>query len=98
MKNRTTHYFKPMLCGAWGCVRASVLAFLKQGSSLQQYLIAVVVETAEVYAKMAHNKAGYEGFIRKRHEKDSWCKGRNIEYGGEAEADFMPEAEYQEQL
>jgi len=55
MKNRTTHYFKPMLCGAWGCVRASVLAFLKQGSSLQQYLIAVVVETAEVYAKMAHN-------------------------------------------
>ena len=58
MKNRTTHYFKPMLCGAWGCVRASVLAFLKQGSSLQQYLIAVVVETAEVYAKMAHN-VGY---------------------------------------
>jgi len=44
-----------MLCGAWGCVRASVLAFLKQGSSLQQHLIAVVVETAEVYAKMAHN-------------------------------------------
>jgi len=39
-------------------VRASVLAFLKQGSSLQQYLIAVVVETAEVYAKMAHN-VGY---------------------------------------
>ena len=58
MKNRTTHYFKPMLCGAWGCVRASVLAFLKQGSSLQQYLIAVVVETAEVYAKMAHNVCG----------------------------------------
>ena len=47
---------------------------------------------------MEHNKAGYEGFIRKRHEKDSWSKGRNIEYGGEAEADFMPEAEYQEQL
>jgi len=49
-----------MLCGAWGCVRASVLAFLKQGSSLQQYLIAVVVETAEVYAKMAHNGWVYE--------------------------------------
>lgn len=48
--------------------------------------------------KLVHNKAGYEGFIRKRHEKDSWSKGRNIEYGGEAEADFMPEAEYQEQL
>lgn len=47
---------------------------------------------------IAPNKAGYEGFIRKRHEKDSWSKGRNIEYGGEAEADFMPEAEYQEQL
>ena len=47
---------------------------------------------------IAGNKAGYEGFIRKRHEKDSWSKGRNIEYGGEAEADFMPEAEYQEQL
>ena len=46
---------KPMLCGALGCVRASVLAFLKQGSSLQQCLIAGVVETAEVYAKMAHN-------------------------------------------
>ena len=44
-----------------------------------------------------YNKAGYEGFIRKRHEKDNWSKGRNIEYGGEAEADFMPEAEYQEQ-
>ena len=47
---------------------------------------------------IAGNKAGYEGFISKRHEKDSWSKGRNIEYGGEAEADFMPEAEYQEQL
>lgn len=44
-----------MLCGAWVCVVASVLAFLKQGSSLQQYLIAGVVETVEVYAKMAHN-------------------------------------------
>ena len=47
---------------------------------------------------ISYNKAGYEGFIRKRHEKDSWSKGRNIEYGGEAEADFMPEAEYQKQL
>ena len=44
-----------------------------------------------------YNKAGYEGFIRKRHEKDSWSKGRNIEYGGEADNDFMVEAEYQEQ-
>ena len=52
------HCHKPMLCGAWGCAVASVLAFLKQGSSLQQYLIAGVVETAEVYAKMAHN--GYK--------------------------------------
>lgn len=55
MKNRTTHYFKPMLCGAYGCAVASVLAFLKQGSSLQQCLIAGVAETATVYAKMAHN-------------------------------------------
>ena len=44
-----------LLCGAVGCVVASVLAFLKQSSSLQQYLIAGVVETAEVYAKMGHN-------------------------------------------
>ena len=34
-----------------------------------------------------YNKAGYEGFIRKRHETDSWSKGRNIEYGGEADND-----------
>ncbi len=45
-----------------------------------------------------YNKAGHEGFIRKRHEKDSWSKGRNIEYGGEADNDFMIEAEYQEQI
>ena len=44
-----------------------------------------------------YNKAGYEGFIRKRHEKDSWNQGRNIEYGGEADNDFMIESEYQEQ-
>jgi site-specific DNA-methyltransferase (adenine-specific) len=44
-----------------------------------------------------YNKAGYEGFIRKRHEKDTWSKGRNIEYGGEADNDFMIEAKYQEQ-
>jgi len=49
------HCHKPMLCGAWGCAIASVLAFLKQGSSLQQCLIAGVVETAAIYAKMAHN-------------------------------------------
>ena len=28
--------------------------------------------------RVAANKAGYEGFIRKRHEKDSWSKGRNF--------------------
>ena len=58
MKVTTTkekHEYKPMLCGALGCAVAPVLAFLKQGSSLQQCLIAGVVETAEVYAKMAHN-------------------------------------------
>lgn len=52
------HFVKPMLCGACGCVMTSVLAFLKQGSSLQQCLIAGVVETADVYAKMAHNGSG----------------------------------------
>ena len=56
--NRSTevrHCVKPMLCSGLACVSASVLAFLKQGSSLQQCLIAGVVETAEGYAKMAHN-------------------------------------------
>jgi DNA modification methylase len=27
-----------------------------------------------------YNKAGYEGFIRKRNDKDSW-KQRNVDYG-----------------
>jgi site-specific DNA-methyltransferase (adenine-specific) len=40
-----------------------------------------------------YNKAGYEGFIRKRHDKDSW-KGRNIDYGDESENDFMIEEDY----
>jgi modification methylase len=44
-----------------------------------------------------YNKAGYEGFIRKRHRADSWSNGRNIEYDGIAENDFMIEADYQEQ-
>jgi len=43
-----------------------------------------------------YNKAGYEGFIRKRHAKDSW-NGRNIDYDDDSENDFMIEAEYQEQ-
>lgn len=43
-----------------------------------------------------YNKAGYEGFIRKRHDKDSWS-GRNVEYGGEADKDFMIDSEYQDQ-
>ena len=29
MKNKITHYFKPMLCGALACVRASVLPTLQ---------------------------------------------------------------------
>lgn len=44
-----------------------------------------------------YNKAGYEGFIRKRHIKDNWSGGRNIEYEGDAENDFMIESEYQHQ-
>lgn len=44
-----------------------------------------------------YNKAGYEGFIRKRHKTDIWNNGRNIEYNGIAENDFMPDADYQEE-
>jgi modification methylase len=42
-----------------------------------------------------YNKAGYEGFIRKRHEKDSWGQ-RNVDYGNNPENDFMMESEYQQ--
>lgn len=42
-----------------------------------------------------YNKAGYEGFIRKRHNKDSWSQ-RNVDYGNDETNDFMPENEYQE--
>ena len=42
-----------------------------------------------------YNKAGYEGFIRKRHEKDSWAQ-RNVDYGDDPEKDFLAENEYQE--
>ena len=42
-----------------------------------------------------YNKAGYEGFIRKRHEKDSWGQ-RNVDYGDNPENDFMLESEYQD--
>jgi site-specific DNA-methyltransferase (adenine-specific) len=43
-----------------------------------------------------YNKAGYEGFVRKRHAKDSWSS-RNINYDNDAQNDFMIEAEYKEQ-
>ena len=42
-----------------------------------------------------YNKAGYEGFIRKRHEKDSWGQ-RNVDYGDNPENDFMLESDYQD--
>lgn len=42
-----------------------------------------------------YNKAGYEGFIRKRHERDAWS-ARNISYGDDAKNDFMVEEDYQE--
>lgn len=42
-----------------------------------------------------YNKAGYEGFIRKRHEKDSWSQ-RNVDYGDNPENDFMVESDYQQ--
>ena len=43
-----------------------------------------------------YNKAGYEGFLRKRHKKDSWAN-RNVEYGGFEENDFMDENEYKKE-
>jgi modification methylase len=43
-----------------------------------------------------YNKAGYEGFIRKRNDKDSW-KQRNVDYGNDPLNDFMVEADYQAQ-
>ena len=43
-----------------------------------------------------YNKAGFEGFIRKRHEGDTW-KARNIDYGDDPENDFIIEDEYQKQ-
>jgi len=43
-----------------------------------------------------YNKSGYEGFIRKRHSKDSW-NGRNIDYDDDSQNDFMIEADYQAQ-
>jgi modification methylase len=43
-----------------------------------------------------YNKAGYEGFIRKRNDKDSW-KQRNVDYGNNPLNDFMIESDYQAQ-
>lgn len=43
-----------------------------------------------------YNKAGYEGFIRKRHATDSWGQ-RNVNYDNNSENDFMIESEYQAQ-
>lgn len=42
-----------------------------------------------------YNKAGYEGFIRTSHEKDSWKQKRNIDYNNNAENDFLTDSEYQ---
>jgi len=43
-----------------------------------------------------YNKSGYEGFIRKRHEKDSW-NSRNIDYNNDSKNDFIVESTYQAQ-
>lgn len=43
-----------------------------------------------------YNKAGYEGFIRKRHHKDS-SPARNIDYNNDSYNDFMVESDYQNQ-
>ena len=42
-----------------------------------------------------YNKAGYEGFIRKSHNKDSW-KRRNIDYQDNPYSDFMEDSKYQD--
>ena len=44
-----------------------------------------------------YNKAGYAGKIRKRHKKDTWQKGRNIEYDGDPMADFKDESIYKKE-
>jgi modification methylase len=43
-----------------------------------------------------YNKAGHEGFIRKRHSGDTW-KSRNIDYGDISENDFIDEDIYKKQ-
>jgi len=42
-----------------------------------------------------YNKAGYEGFVRKSHNKDSW-KRRNIDYQDNPYSDFMEDSKYQD--
>jgi site-specific DNA-methyltransferase (adenine-specific) len=58
-------------------------------------LIKEGIKVDAIITSPPYNKAGYEGFIRKRHSSDSWNR-RNIEYGDDANNDFMPESEYQE--
>lgn len=42
-----------------------------------------------------YNKAGYEGFIRKSHCKDTWTQKRNIDYNNDASVDFLNDEDYQ---
>lgn len=43
-----------------------------------------------------YNKAGLRGYIQKTHRNDTWKKGRNFEYDGDALNDFMNENDYQD--
>jgi site-specific DNA-methyltransferase (adenine-specific) len=61
-----------------------------------QDILATIRNVDVVITSPPYNKAGYEGFIRKKHEKDSWGQ-RNVDYGENPENDFMPESDYQNQ-
>jgi len=58
-------------------------------------LIQEGVKVDAIITSPPYNKAGYEGFIRKRHKDDNW-KRRNIDYDDESSNDFMEESKYQE--
>ena len=58
-------------------------------------LIKEGIKVDAIITSPPYNKAGYEGFIRKRHNNDTWNR-RNIDYDNQSYNDFMKESEYQE--
>jgi modification methylase len=69
---------------------------LKHGDCIEviDQLINDGIKIDVIITSPPYNKAGFEGFIRKRHGKDNW-KTRNIDYDSNELNDFMPENEYQ---